>query len=250
MSFKSWHSYMQFSHAVKNKSRYVLDRESQDFLKEMENTCASRVEIITPNSLMWRAQLGHDERLYYQDEIYIDDFPIPYSTNRMRLLSNGASEGRANPKGIPCLYVASTKETAMSEIRPWLGSIISVAKFSNTQELRVIDFSKYHGERFPFYIEEPDDDKKQQAVWWHIDNAFSEPVTNSDSKSDYTPTQIIAELIKSLGYDGIAFKSSLGNGHNLALFDLDSAHFQSCSLSKADKVEFSFSGVSTPFSDE
>ncbi|MCB2382288.1 RES family NAD+ phosphorylase [Shewanella sp. SR1] len=75
-------------------------------------------------------------------------------------------------------------------------------------------------------------------------------MTNSDSKSDYTPTQIIAELIKSLGYDGIAFKSSLGNGHNLALFDLDSAHFQSCSLSKADKVEFSFSGVSTPFSDE
>ncbi|MGI2131797.1 hypothetical protein ACRN93_10805 [Shewanella baltica] len=67
MSFKSWHSYMQFSHAVKNKSRYVLDRESQDFLKEMENTCASRVEIITPNSLMWRAQLEHDERLYYQD---------------------------------------------------------------------------------------------------------------------------------------------------------------------------------------
>lgn len=41
--------------------------------------------------------------------------------------------------------------------------------------------------------------------------------------SDYVPTQIIAELIKSLGYDGIAYKSSLANGHNIALFDLESA---------------------------
>ncbi|WP_413769916.1 RES domain-containing protein, partial [Vibrio vulnificus] len=70
---------------------------------------------------MWRAQAGHDDREYYQDGIYIDDFPVPYSENRMRPLLNSASEGRANPKGIPCLYVASTKETAMSEIRPWLG---------------------------------------------------------------------------------------------------------------------------------
>lgn len=241
---------MQFSYAVKNKSRYVLDQESQDFLKEIENTCASRVEIIAPNSLMWRAQLGHDERPYYQDEIYIDDFPVPYTDKRMKPLVNGASEGRANPKGIPCLYVASTKETAMSEIRPWLGSIISIAKFSNTRELKVIDFSKYHGEKCPFYLKEPDDDKKQRAVWWHIDNAFSEPVTNSDLKSDYAPTQIIAELIKSLGYDGIAFNSSLGDGLNLALFNLDSANFQSCSLSQANTIEFSFGGVSTPFTHE
>jgi hypothetical protein len=250
MSLKSWFSYMEFSYAVKNKSRYVLGQESQDFLKEIENTCASRVEIIAPNSSMWRAQLGYDEKPYYQDEIHIDDAPVPYSAQRMKPLSNGASEGRANPKGIPCLYVASTKETAMSEIRPWLGTIISIAKFSNTRELKVIDFSKSHGESYPLHFEEPDDDEKQQAVWRHIDNAFSEPVTNSDFKSDYAPTQIIAELIKSLGYDGIAFKSSLGDGHNLALFDLDSAHFQSCSLSQANAIEFKFGGVPTPFSHE
>ncbi|MDK9784823.1 RES family NAD+ phosphorylase [Vibrio sp. B172a] len=247
MSFKSWRSYMNFSYAVKNKLRYVLDQESKDFLKEIENTCASRVEIIEPNSQMWRAQLGHDEEAYFQHDIHIDDFPVPYSASRMKPLSNSASEGRANPKGIPCLYVASTKETAMSEIRPWLGSIISVAKFTNARELRVIDCSKYHGDLSPIYLTEPDDNKKQQAVWLHIDKAFSEPVSNSDVKSDYAPTQIIAELIKSLGYDGVAFKSSLSDGLNIALFDLESAQFQSCSLCQTKEIEFSFNGVSTPF---
>lgn len=247
MSFKSWRSYIKFNDSVKNKSRYVLDKYSQNFLKEIKNTCVSRIRTIPPNSLMWRAQLGHDERPYHQKGVYIDDFPVPYNAKRMKPLPNGASEGRANPKGIPCLYVASTRETAMSEIRPWLGSIISVAKFSNIKELKVIDFSKYHGESGHFYIEEPDDDKKQQAVWRHIDNAFSEPVTNSDSRSDYAPTKIISELIKSLGYDGIAFKSSFGDGYNLALFDLNSTRFMSCSLTQANALKFSFGRISSPF---
>jgi hypothetical protein len=250
MSFKSWRSYMQFSYSVKNKSRYVLNKDSNDFLKEIENTCTSRLEVIPASSTMWRAQAGHDDRPFYQDEIYIDDFPEPYSEQRMKPRPNSAAEGRANSKGIPCLYVASTKETAMSEIRPWLGSIVSVATFINERELKIIDFSKHHGKRSPFHLKEPDDVKKSETVWHHIDNAFSEPVTNSDLKSDYAPTQIIAELIKSLGYDGIAFKSSLGDGHNLALFDLDSAVFNSCNIYQADNIQFSFSSVSTPFNQE
>jgi hypothetical protein len=250
MSFKSWRSYMQFSYSVKNKSRYVLNKDSNDFLKEIENTCASRLEVIPASSTMWRAQAGHDDRPLYQDEIHIDDFPEPYSEQRMKPRPNSAAEGRANSKGIPCLYVASTKETAMSEIRPWLGSIVSVATFINERELKIIDFSKHHGKRSPFHLKEPDDVKKSETVWHHIDNAFSEPVTNSDLKSDYAPTQIIAELIKSFGYDGIAFKSSLGDGHNLALFDLDSAVFNSCNIYQADNIQFSFSSVSTPFNQE
>jgi len=238
---------MNFSYSVKNNSRYILDQESQDFLKAIEDTCDSRLEVIPAGSLMWRAQAGHDVRPYYQNDVYIDDFPVPYSEKRMKPLTNSASEGRANPKGIPCLYVASTKETAMSEIRPWLGSIVSVARFTNERDLKVIDFSKHYGKRNLFYFKEPNDNEKLEAVWRDIDNAFSEPVTNSDLKSDYAPTQIIAELIKSLGFDGIAFKSSLSDGYNIALFDLNSAVFKSCDLYEAKEIKFSFGSVTTPF---
>tara|TARA_Y100000588_G_C14266464_1_gene930145 strand:- start:1057 stop:1806 length:750 start_codon:yes stop_codon:yes gene_type:complete len=240
MSFKSWNSYMQFSHSVKNKSRYVLDDVAHSFLQGIRDTCESRVEVIQPNSEMWRAQMGHDLLPLMQGDIHVDDIFVPYSEKRMRPLPNSASEGRANPKGIPCLYVASRKETAMSEIRPWLGSIISVAKFTNSKELRVIDFSKRHDHILPFYFTEPDEAERIEAVWTSVDKAFSEPITNSDQKSDYAPTQIIAELVKSLDYDGIAFRSSLGQGHNLALFDLNSVTFKDSSLFRVNNVQFSF----------
>ncbi len=71
----------------------------------------------------------------------------------MRPLKDSATEGRANPKGIPCLYVASERETAMSEIRPWIGSTVSVAKFSNKNELRLIDFSKHPNVTLPLFFE-------------------------------------------------------------------------------------------------
>ncbi|MBH0033136.1 RES family NAD+ phosphorylase [Pseudoalteromonas sp. NZS71_1] len=240
MSFKSWTSYMQFSQSVKNKSRYVLDSDSQNFLKGIKDTCASRVEVIEPNSSLWRAQMGHKTVPFIDNDIEVDDMSVPYPESRMRPLKGSATEGRANPKGIPCLYVASDKETAMSEIRPWLGSTVSVAKFSNRNELRIIDFSKHHNGTLSFFFVEPDDAKKIEAVWTHIDKAFSEPVTNSDQKSDYAPTQIIAELIKSLGYDGIAFKSSLCTGLNLALFDLDCVDFKGSNLFKVNSINFSF----------
>ena len=39
-----------------------------------------------------------------------------------------------------------------------------------------------------------------------IQRAFSKPTNNSD---DYIPSQIIAEYLKSLGYDGVRYNSSL-----------------------------------------
>ncbi|WP_237484179.1 RES family NAD+ phosphorylase [Vibrio hippocampi] len=184
--------------------------------------------------------MGHNTVPFIQNDIEVDDMFVPYPESRMRPLEDSATEGRANPKGIPCLYVASDKETAMSEIRPWLGSTVSVANFSNRKALKVIDCSKYHNGTLPFFFAEPDDAKKIEAVWTHIDKAFSEPVANSDQKSDYAPTQIIAELIKSLSYDGIAFKSSLCTGLNLALFDLDCVDFNSSNLFKVNSINFSF----------
>lgn len=246
MSFNSWCSYMRFSDEVKRVSRYILSDESKAFLEAIKDTCASRVQHIPANTILWRAQAGCEYKPYYQDGELIGDFPVPYTESRMKPLPNNACEGRANPKGIPCLYVASTKETAMSEIRPWLGSVISVAGFVNDRDLRVIDFSKHFGVN-KLYVFNTSDKEKTEIVWGHIDNAFSEPVTNSDLKSDYVPTQIIAELIKSLGYDGIKFKSSLSDGYNFAIFDIERAKFNSCELCEVKGIKFSFGSYSTPF---
>jgi hypothetical protein len=48
-------------------------------------------------------------------------------------------------------------------------------------------------------------------------------VSPDPGTAEYAPTQIIAEHFKNSGYDGILFRSSLGLGLNVALFNLDAA---------------------------
>ncbi len=251
MSFQSWRSYMEFRYAVTNNSRFILDKESKNFLTAIEETCSSRIETILISSSLWRAQIGCDYIPQYQededgDDIHVDDVPVPFGNKRMKPLNNSASEGRANPKGIPYLYVATDKETAMSEVRPSLGAILSIGKFKPTKELKIIDFSVHQG-RMQFFIKEPNNIKKSEAVWTDMDNAFSVPTSNTNFNSDYVPTQIIAEFIKSLGYDGIAYKSSLGSGHNIVLFDLDMANITENDIYKVNKVDFNFESVENQY---
>ncbi len=250
MSFKTWRSYWIFSQSIHFKQRYILDEESKDFLNSIMDTCKGRERKLKAGSIVWRAQNGHSWRPHYQhdpdteEDIHVDDFPCPFPYARMKPLSDSATEGRANPKGIPCLYVATDKETAMSEVRPWLGAILSVAIFKLPKDLKIIDFSVGHESiNLKFYFEEPTEEERVKAVWSDIDNAFSKPTKISDTKSDYAPTQIISEFIKSKGYDGIAYKSSLASGYNIALFDLDSAEITACLIFEASKIEFSFKRV-------
>ncbi|WP_181463002.1 RES family NAD+ phosphorylase [Halomonas taeanensis] len=97
-----------------------------------------------------------------------------------------------------------------------------------------------HGEEQYFFFSEPFEELKIRAVWSHIDSAFSRPVLESDSTADYAPTLVIAEFIKSKGYDGIVYKSALAEGYNLALFDLDSADLVNCTTFELKSLPLSF----------
>lgn len=44
------------------------------------------------------------------------------------------------------------------------------------------------------------------------------PVIPSEAPYNYVPSQYLCEVIKKLGYDGVVYKSSMGDGMNLALF--------------------------------
>ena len=59
------------------------------------------------------------------------------------------------------------------------------------------------------------------------------------SEVDYLPTQYLAELIQSQGYDGLVFNSAMGSGQNLVLFDPKKAIASSVSLFKVSNVQYS-----------
>jgi RES domain-containing protein len=244
--FRSWRSYWDFERTVRRDRRYVRSAKSETFLESVSKGAALRKITLKKGSNFWRAQLGHDWRTEKQGD---EEFEVPcaHPPDRMTPLRDRASEGRANPKGIPCLYLATTKETAMSEVRPWIGSEISVGQFKLLEALDVIDCSSEH-DHMLFYFEEPAPEEIERSVWAHIDRAFAEPMTRSDNTADYVATQIIAELFKDAGYDGVAYKSNFGEkGYNIALFDIDAADLINCGLFRVDSIDMKFSEQDNPY---
>lgn len=244
--FKTWQSYREFEWTIKRRHRYILPPDMQGLLDTVLATSWQRKRDVPKGRIYWRSQLGHDWEEIEQDGATFEvQCPLPPA--RMKPLKSMATEGRANPKGIPYLYLSTDKDTAMAEVRPWVGSYVSVGQFKTLKDLVLIDCSVEHKRGFVFYFEEPSSEEKESAVWADIDRAFSGPVNPSDSVADYVPTQILAELFKNNGYDGIAYKSLLGPGFNVVLFDLESADLLNCFLCRADTVAFTFSEAANPY---
>ncbi len=159
------------------------------------------------------------------------------------------SDGRANPKGIACLYLATKEETAVLEVRPLIGSYVSVAQFTVLKDLRLINCStKEIGNLERFLKRDWTAEETEKAVWSDINGAFSEPVERGEDSLDYIPTQILAEIFKLSGFDGIAYKSSYGeDGFNVALFDVQTADVINCGLYRIKDVSVTFSQQDDPY---
>lgn len=242
--FPSWRSYWRFAREVSHDYRYVRSPETEAFLAAVQATSESRRVEIPKGRLFWRAQVGHDWRQMNSDTD--EEIPCAHPTSRMKPLTDRATDGRANARGIPSLYLATTKEAAMSEVRPWMGAYVSCGQFQTNRVLSVIDCARRQNE-VPLFFDredfeyEPDPAKRTQAVWAHIDRAFAEPMTRSDDLADYAATQILAELFKRGGADGVVYKSKFGDeGYNIALFDPTSADLVNCGLFEVEAVQLSF----------
>lgn len=138
-----------------------------------------------------------------------------------------ASQGRANPAGIPYLYLASNADTAVSEIRPHTGEVASVAEFTIDDSLMVIDLRNPRESISPFTFEEV---KKIASMRGDIEflvqlgNELTRPVLPHVAAIEYLPSQYLCEFIKKCTYHGVMYRSSVGDGVNLALFDPARAH--------------------------
>jgi RES domain-containing protein len=184
----------------------------------------------------WRAQLHEPNQKIWEVK-------EPFSAERMKPLST-CKEGRINPKNIPCLYLAMDEETAMSEVRPWIGAIGTLAEFVTEKELNLIHCAGTISTGTPLWFahlpKEPPPAERERYIWTTLNAAFSEPISPTDSTADYAPTQVLAEVFKDAGYDGIMYGSSVGAGTNVALFDLEAARVIHRKLFQTTKLSYEF----------
>lgn len=240
-TFKSHRDYYHFRREVVTSRRYIRSPETAAFLQAVAATCNIRERIVKPGAGLRRAQVAHSLRPIYQtandgEDIYIDDVECAANKARMMPLLDRASDGRVNPRGIPCLYMATDDATAVSEVRPAIGAYVTVASMKCLRELKLIDCSVLAEKHF-FHFKEPERAEMEDTVWSDIDRAFSRPVDRSDDAADYAPTQILAELFRDLGYDGVAYKSAFGeHGYNVAIFSIEDFEVGRCRLFRVEDI--------------
>ena len=233
------------------ETRYVYDGEVRDFLVAVIETSQTRKDSIEKSTVLWRAQRGYAWRTENPGTEEEFDVPDAFEPQRMLPKAELVSDGRVNPRGIPCLYLATTKESAMAEVRPWVGSYISLAQFKIMRDVVVVDCTK-DKRLFPNWLlhttpQEIPAEKREQIAWGEIGHAFSRPVTPDEPVTEYVPTQILAEAFRAHGYDGIVYRSLLGKGLNVALFDCAVAELINCGLYETNAIDFKFDQCSNPY---
>lgn len=157
-----------------------------------------------------------------------------------------ATSGRANPYGIPHLYLTDSPETAMYELRAVTGDQLTIAKFEITEELDIIDFTK-HEDLYNMYNGEYDSllqAVQRWALFREVSRDMSRPVRRYDNANlDYLPTQLVCEYIRVVKHmDGLIYQSSRnGIGRkNIVLFDKFKAHMITKELKMVGEVEMHF----------
>lgn len=147
---------------------------------------------LNENRILYRARYG-----CIQIPGAIDDLSISVTTPYFR---EGISapptsltkKGRFNREGESYLYLSTTKETCISELKLDVGQICSVAKFKSTKNGDYLNFIyDFDGDEF-FRI---------------LKTLFLYPV-HSSNENYYLFTQIISDVIKELNYRGIFYPST------------------------------------------
>jgi len=251
--FSTWDSYSKFARRVRHEYRYILSEKDHAFLATVRATCRNRDYTFKEGRVFVRAALGIDWHDFKDEEGNNQgEEPVGYGAERMNPLPFKAIEGRANSKGIPVLYLANTKQSAISEVRPWIGSEVSVAQFKLVRPLKALDLTRGHGRSattevmLESLVDDPQPpmsaEKKEELVWVEIDNAFSRPVTVTDNTADYVPTQILAEHFRSMGYEALIYRSKFGEkGYNVVLFNPADAETINCAPYDVTDIEVKFS---------
>jgi hypothetical protein len=195
-------------HELMYKNRYFLEQALD--LDRLEQLLGHLVIEIPANEVWYRARM-----LAQAAPFDIGDMGAP--PNRL------ASHGRANPPGIPYLYLGSQPETAIAEIRPHTGEIACVADFTTSTRIDVIDLCDEPRKRVsPFRLADASAVGQMRADIPFLEELVEEltrPVLPSGVAIDYIPSQYLCEFIKQCSFAGVVYRSSVSTGINLALFD-------------------------------
>jgi hypothetical protein len=177
-------------------------------------------------------------RTWYRARIRMGD--VAYPINDMGAPPKRlTTHGRANPAGIPYLYLGSLPETAVAEVRPHTGEVACVAEFTIADPLHAVDLRNPRKLVSPFLLADAGAIGQLRAdipFLERLGEELTRPILPQGVSIDYVPSQYLCEFIKKCGYNGVIYRSSVSDGMNLALFDPAKAEGRAVCLYTVSKV--------------
>ena len=209
-----------FKHLVKYYNRFFdidsKEEKREELLESLKPYFEKMVEELPKGHEFYRVRkmdIPSDDYLNSLD-LYKELSPAPpkYATNN-----------RMSPAGISYLYVATEPQTAYKECRLHDGDCAIQGKFITKKNLRILDLSS----KVFFHISNSifSDNYDPDAFWINgflneFEDEISTPINPKQDKSyEYIATQMVAEYVRLLGYDGIKYRSSVSpEGLNYVFF--------------------------------
>jgi hypothetical protein len=123
--FKSPLEWQNFCEFIIRTNRYVLNKNWADFIDIILFSASKRESILKKGVNLARARIGshYDEYEDKNGNLKIVSGPF-LPKELMAPPSQKAKDGRINPCGISYLYLSNNVETAIIEVRPWIGQKI------------------------------------------------------------------------------------------------------------------------------
>ena len=240
--FKSPDEWRYFCSYIIKTNRYVLDKHWKEFINIILFTATKREIPLKKGSTLVRARIGshYEEKEGTDGELKIDYGPL-HCKDMTAPPSDKARSGRINPRGISYLYLSNDIETAILEVRSWLGQDVSVGYFEISSNLKCIDTSR-DKEGHYICLEENQPaltpEVMEKYVWSRINESFSRPISMGDEHTNYIPTQYLSECFKTAGYDGIIYKSALTKkGYNVVLFNPENAQLTEAKVFQIESIK-------------
>lgn len=216
-----------FISEIKYKNRNPKDIRALELLSEIKSN--SEIELPAGFS-MYRARIIHNhekDMLNKHSGFYGFDAENSYVPPPEK-----ASDMRANYRYIPYLYCSNNAYISIAEVRPQIGSEVSVATIMAKQTIKLLDFTLQNSPKKKMIA-------AKRNLFHELSVLYSAPITEDDDTIEYIPTQFIAEYVKNLGYDGIAFSSSQTpdvNDANLPRYNIVLFHYNKAEAMKSNVV--------------
>ncbi|HAS6341252.1 TPA: RES family NAD+ phosphorylase, partial [Vibrio vulnificus] len=211
--------FLEIDESLRSKNRFSLPTDSE---KRVEMYCQHYMDNLTEvpegteffRARVWGANQSQNYRL----------------TEMGSPPAHLVGAGRINPEGISYLYGAKEKNTAVSEVRPWVGAKLSLVKFTVNRDLKLVDLAQNSSSSFNSRDHSPSEIFHGLQVSVHtmfINKLFFSAPAHEKDRLAYITSQFIAERFKALGADGILYPSVLNEGGlNICIFDPQKADIQ------------------------